>query len=316
MSKTVLITGSNGLCGSALTEEINRGHLDYDFYFATRNDADLVNPNDVKALFDKVRPNVVIHTAAKVGGIGGNTEMHADFFYNNILMNTNIIKNCIDFNIDKLLAFSSVCVFPDDLSLLEESKMHQGPVFESNFAYGYAKRMVDVYIRAAKLQHGVKNYCSIIPGNIFGKHDMFSIDHGHIIPALMHKLYLAKQNNTEFIVWGDGKSLREFIYVNDLAKVLLRLLAMPEIPERIIVSGEKELSIQEVAKFLVEVSDFKGITKWDTSKPNGQRNRPSSKKAFNSLIPDFQYSDIKESLKSTWDWFINNYPNVRCKYND
>ena len=317
MTKTVLVTGSNGLCGSALLEEVNNGFSsDYNFYFSTRDDANLIDAKQTKELFNRIKPDMVIHTAAKVGGIGGHKFMHADYFYDNILMNTNIIRNCVDSNVQKLLAFSSVCAFSDCLSVLEEEKIHDGPVFEANFAYGYSKRMIDVYISAVKKQYGINNYCSVIPGNVFGKHDMFSIEYGHIVPSLIHKLYLAKKNNTDFNVWGDGKSLREFIYANDLAKVLLRLLQIPEIPQSIIVSGDKEFSIKDIVNFLVEISEFEGDIKWDTSKPNGQRSRPSSKKCFNSVIPDFEHSDIKESLKLTWDWFVDSYPKIRQKYSE
>ena len=308
----ILVTGSNGLCGSAIREEsVNFNH---DFFFAT-SEYDLRSSDDVKRLFETAQPDIVIHTAAKVGGIAGNEAMHEEFFHDNILINTHVIRACIEHNVKRLFAFSSVCVFPDDLALLEEGRMHDGPVFEANFAYGYSKRMVDVHIRAAQKQHGVKNWCSIIPGNIFGKNDMFSIEYGHIIPALIHKLYLAKTNGSEFTVWGDGKSLREFIYVNDLAKIILQLADVDkDIPDKIIVSGRSEYSIKEIAEMLVEVSGFGDGIVWDTSKPNGQRNRPSSKSVIDDILPDFKYTDIYNSLKTTWEWFERNYPNFRTKY--
>lgn len=307
----ILITGGNGLCGSALKEE--SVHFNYNYVFSDSS-YDLRNKEDVNKLFKESSPDVVIHTAAKVGGIGGNEAMHESFFYDNIIMNANIIRACCEFNIKKLFAFSSVCVFPDDLSILEEEKMHTGPVYQSNFAYGYAKRMVDVHIRAAEKQYKVNNWCSIIPGNIFGKNDMFSIEYGHIIPSLIHKIYLAKKNNSSFIVWGDGKSLREFIYVNDLAKIILNLISKDNIPNKIIVSGRKEHAINEIVKMLVEISNFNGKIEWDLSKPNGQRNRPSSKKVIDELLPDFNYTDIYTGLKITWEWFERNYPDVRQKY--
>lgn len=308
----VLITGGNGLCGSALKEEIN--NLKNDFYFLNRTDADLRNTNEVSKLFCELKPDCVIHTAAKVGGIGGNEAMHEEFFYDNISINLNIIRNCIKQNVKKLFAFSSVCAFPNDLTILEEEKMHDGPVFDSNFAYGYAKRMVDVHIHAAEKQYGIKNWVSFIPGNIFGKHDMFSIEYGHIIPSLIYKLYNAKNNNTDFVIWGDGNSYREFIYVNDLANILLKLLDFDNLPNRIIVSGRKEYKILEIVNMLVEISEFNGNVVYDTNKPNGQRRRPSSKSVIDSLLPDFQYTDIKSGLKETWDWFNLNYPNIRSKY--
>jgi len=145
---------------------------------------------------------------------------------------------------------------------------------------------------------------------------MYSIEYGHIVPALMHKLLIAKETGGDFYVWGDGKSLREFICVNDLAKILNRLLDMEEIPERLIVSGDKEYSIKEIAEMLVDIADFPREIIWDTTKPNGQRNRPSSKKKFNELFPAFEYSDIYDSLKSSWEWFVQSYPNVRTEYNE
>lgn len=307
----ILVTGSSGLVGSAIKKEsINSDH---DFFFLCgQNRIDLRDPTLVKFMFDTFRPDIVINTAARVGGIGGNEAYHFDFAYDNLMINSNIIKNCVDFGVQKLLAFSSVCVFPHDLTLMEEEKMHDGEVFESNFAYGYSKRMVDVLIRAAEKQHGVKNWCSIIPGNIFGENDMFSIEHGHIIPSLIHKLYRAKYLGEEFKVWGDGKSLREFFYVGDLAKILIELIDM-DYPNRLIVSGPKEYTISEIVDLLCEVADYNQVT-YEKDKPNGQRSRPTSKKIFNSLFPNFEYSPIKESLSKTWNWFVENYPNVRTKY--
>jgi len=314
VSMKVLITGANGLCGSALNEEILKQQNKNTFYYANREDADLRNYNEVEKLFNTFKPDCVIHTAARVGGIGGNEAMHEEFFFDNISINLNVIRNCIRHDVKKLFAFSSVCVFPDNLSILEESKMHEGPVFESNFAYGYAKRMVDVHIRAAEKQYGIKNWVSFMPGNIFGKHDMFSIEHGHIIPSLMYKIYIAKKDKTPFTIWGDGQSYREFIYVNDLANILLKLLDFNELPNKILVSGRNEYKISEIVNMLIEIAQFDGEVIYDTSKPNGQRKRPSSKKVINTLLPNFQYTDIKYGLTETWNWFNSNYPDIRSKY--
>lgn len=308
----VLVTGSNGLVGSAIREESKSSN--HEFLFASRDGADLTKKTEVEFLFNTVKPDAVIHTAAKVGGIEANRTMQEEFFYDNILINVNVIRECIKHRVEKLFAFSSVCVFPDDLALLEEEKIHSGPVYASNFAYGYAKRMVDVHIRAAKEQYGFKNWTSIIPGNIFGKQDMFSIEHGHIIPALIHKLYIAKSQNTDFVVWGDGQSLREFIYVNDLSKILIALLDNEDIPDKIIVSGREEMPIKSIVSKLIEVSEFTGNVVYDTSKPNGQRSRPSSKKVIDNLLPEFEYSSVDDGLKAAWDWFNENYPTVRTEY--
>ena len=217
----ILVTGGNGLVGNAI-KKVALKNPQFDFIFIGRDDYDLTKENEVESLFLKHKPNYVIHTAAKVGGIGGNMIGHADYFYQNILINSFFIHYAWKYNVEKLLAFSSVCVFPNDSQILKEENMHNGPPFSGNFAYAYAKRMVDVQIRAYKEQHNIKNYCSIIPSNIIGTHDFYNLQHGHVLPSLMHKIYLAKKNNSNLEVWGDGKSLREFIF----AELRLRVMCV------------------------------------------------------------------------------------------
>jgi GDP-L-fucose synthase len=308
--KKVLVTGSNGLVGSAI-RRMARYRPEFEFYFATREDGDLTNESRVFDLFHKVKPDYVIHTAAKVGGIGGNMAGHGDYFYENILINAHVIEQARLHKVEKLLAFSSVCVFPDNSQILKEEIIHDGPPFTGNFAYAHAKRMVDVQIQAYKSQHGVKNWSSIIPGNIYGTHDLYSLTHGHVIPSLIHKLYLAKKNGTDFNIWGDGKSLREFIFADDLAVILLKLLLEDEIPDRLIVSGFEQHSINEVVDMLVRAADFTGNVVYDTSKPNGQRNRQSDLSRLKELFPNYTPLELGAGLIASYKWFEKNYPNVR-----
>lgn len=318
----ILVTGGNGLCGEAIKRKA--AISSHTFEFINRSAYDLRKQSDVDNLFNNFimkhgSIGAVIHTAARVGGIGANLKYPETFLSDNLLMNTNMINNCIKWKVGKLFAFSSVCVFPDNLSLLEEDKINDGPVYGANFAYGYAKRMVDVHIRAARIQHGVKNWTSIIPGNIYGPNDMFSIEDGHIIPALVHKIFIAKRDNTPLTMWGDGLSMREFIYVDDLAEIILSLLDKDGLPDKVLISGRKEHSIREVVESLAKVAEFKGDIIWDTSKPNGQRSRPSSSEVLESIIPIEElkniYTDLEDGLFKTWSWFNEKYPNVRTKYN-
>lgn len=306
----ILVTGSSGLVGNAIKKKALK-NPQFDFIFIGREDYDLTKENQVEDLFIKHRPNYVIHTAAKVGGIGGNMIGHADYFYQNILINSFLIHYAWKYNVKKLLAFSSVCVFPDDSQILKEENMHNGPPFSGNFAYAFAKRMVDVQIRAYKQQHGIKNYCSIIPSNIIGTHDFYNLQHGHVLPSLIHKIYLAKKNNSDLEVWGDGKSLREFIFADDLAIALIDLLKKDEIPERLTVAGNKQYSIKEVVDMLVKASNFSGKITFNGAKPNGQRNRQSDLSLFNNIFPNFNFTDIEEAIKISYDWFEQNYPNIR-----
>jgi GDP-L-fucose synthase len=307
----VLVTGAYGLAGSAIRRAAQFSH--HDFVFCGRSHADLRDWTSTNDLISYEKPDYVINCAARVGGIAGNMAMHADFLYDNLMMNANVLKSCAENGVKKVLSFSSVCVFPDDLALLEEDKMHTGPVYENNFAYGYAKRIVDIHITALRKQYGVTNYCSVIPSNIFGPNDQFDLEYGHVVPSLIHKFYLAKQNGTAVTVWGDGRSLREFMYIDDLADCLLALLDKPSIPQRLNITGEKEQSIKEVVEALVDVTGYDNVA-WDLSKPNGQRCRPTSKARFREYFPDFQYTPIQEGLYKTWNWFCENYPNVRVSY--
>ena len=306
----VLVTGSTGLCGSALKKYTNP----HNFHFTNSQEYDLRSSDEVNRMFVKEQPDYVIHAAARVGGIVANMKYPEDFLYDNLLMNANVIRACVKHNVQKLFAFSSVCVFSDNLTLLEEDKINDGPVYEANASYGYAKRMVDAHILAAIKQHKVKNWCSIIPGNIFGEHDMFSIENGHIVPAVMHKMFLAKSSGSDLKMMGDGLSLREFIYVGDLARLILKMLDLDNIPDKVIISGRKEMSIRDIVEIMAGVMEYKGSITWESSGINGQRSRPSSKKRIDALVPNFDYTSIEEGLKSTWAWFETNYPNIRTRY--
>jgi len=306
----ILVTGGNGLVGNAI-KKVALKNPQFDFIFIGREDYDLTKENEVESLFLKHKPNYVIHTAAKVGGIGGNMIGHADYFYQNILINSFFIHYAWKHNVEKLLAFSSVCVFPNDSQILKEENMHNGPPFSGNFAYAYAKRMVDVQIRAYKEQYNIKNYCSIIPSNIIGTHDFYNLQHGHVLPSLMHKIYLAKKNNSDLEVWGDGKSLREFIFADDLAVALVDLLKKYNIPERLNIAGNKQNSIKEIVDMLVKASGFNGQVIFNGAKPNGQRNRQSDLSLFNALFPNFNFTNTEDSIRISYNWFEKNYPNVR-----
>ncbi|KKL51104.1 hypothetical protein LCGC14_2298810, partial [marine sediment metagenome] len=213
----ILVTGSGGLLGLAF-RTIEANFPDYDFQFATRSDGDLTNRDQVRALYRGFRPDYVIHAAAKVGGIGLNRSRPAELFYENILMNSHMIHFAYEFEIEKIVCYTSVCAFPDDAKVLKEDLQQSGKPFDDNFAYGYAKRMVDIQIRAYRNQYGV-NYCSVIPTNLYGPNDSFSLSNGHVIASLIHKCYLAKRDNSTLTIWGDGSPLREFIYSEDLARL-------------------------------------------------------------------------------------------------
>lgn len=308
--KKILVTGGDGLVGTALKSVSSQ--FDYEYVFANRNDADLTNREAVDNLFLHHKPDYVIHTAARVGGIGRNLNSPVKQFSDNILMNTNVLDMAFKHNVEKLIAFSSVCAFPASAEVLREDILQDGPPFPAHLTYAYAKRMTDIHIQAFKLQCGDElNYCSVIPGNIFGENDNYNLEDGHVIPSLLHKCYNAKKNDTDVNVWGDGSASREFVYAKDLATICLKLLTdFEKLPLRLLVSGEEEFTIKQVAEMICEVAGHNKLS-FDVSKPSGQKKRPSDHTLFRKLFPDFKFSDFQECLNSSYNWLESNYDKAR-----
>jgi GDP-L-fucose synthase len=298
--KKLLVTGGNGLVGSTINADIKIG-----------SEFDLRKQSDSDNAFNLYNPTHVIHCAGKVGGLGSNIKYKGEFFYDNIMINTNVIESARKYGVSKLIAFLSTCIFPDNVEYpLTESKIHTGPPHYSNDAYAYAKRMADIQIRAYREQYGL-NYTSVIPTNIYGINDNFSLENGHVIPMLMHKLYLAQKNNTDFIVWGSGRPLREFIYSKDIAKLSEWAIDNYNEIEPIIFTNSQEISIMNLVDLLVKEFNFKGVVKFDSSKPDGQFRKPSDNSKLKSYLPDFNFTSIEDGLKETVKWFIKNYEKSR-----
>jgi GDP-L-fucose synthase len=298
--KKILVTGGNGLVGSAINADVKIGR-EFDLTIQTETD---------KA-FELHKPSHVIHCAGKVGGLGSNMNHKGEFFYDNIMINTNVIESCRKYNVEKLVVFLSTCIFPDNIEYpLTESKIHLGPPHTSNDAYAYSKRMADVQLRAYREQYGL-NYVSVIPTNIYGSNDNFSLQHGHVVPMLIHKLYLSQKNNTDFVVWGSGKPLREFVYSKDIAKLSEWALDNYNEVEPIIFTNSQEISIMDLVDLLVKEFNFKGNVIFDKSKPDGQFRKPSDNGKLKSYLPDFNFPPIEEGIKETVKWFIENYENTR-----
>ena len=297
----VLVTGGYGMVGSAMESQIK----------LSRETCDLTNPKQTEKLFQLIKPDGVIHCAGKVGGIGGNSNYKGEYFYDNLMINTNVIEAARKAGVKNLVAFLSTCVFPDKVKYpLTVDQIQLGEPHESNYPYAYAKRMADVQIRAYREQYDI-NYTSIIPSNIYGPNDNFSLEHGHVIPMLIHKLYLAKKNKTDFTVWGSGKPLREFIYSKDIAKIAEWALFNYEGTDPLIISGDEEISIKDLVGLLVDEFKFKGKVIFDKTKPDGQLRKPSDNSKIKELMPDFEYTPFEQGIKETVNWFIENYDEAR-----
>jgi GDP-L-fucose synthase len=302
MENKILITGGNGLVGS----EFIGDH----YYKPTSKEYNLKNTEDVNRLMLK-RFDSVIHTAGKVGGLGGNMNHKGEFFYDNIMINTNVIESARISGVKNLVAFLSTCVFPDNIEYpLTEKKIHLGPPHFSNDAYAYSKRMVDVQIRAYREQYGL-NYKSVIPTNIYGPNDNYDIKNGHVIPSIIHKCYLSREHKTPLNIWGSGNPLREFIFSRDVAVLSEWVLYNYNDNEPIILSTSEEISIKEVVGIIVEIMNFKGKVVFDTSKPDGQFRKPSDNSKIKNHLPNFKFTDLFHGLKETIEFFEKNYNILR-----
>jgi GDP-L-fucose synthase len=308
----VLVTGGTGLIGRALFSEVPR-EASKQWYFASSGDADLRDMKQVLNLFERIQPTHVIHLAAKVGGLFSNMKYKVEFYRDNIQMNDNIMEASRIFKIEKLISCLSTCIFPDKTSYpIDETMIHNGPPHSSNDAYAYAKRMIDTMNRAYKEEYGC-NFTSIIPTNIYGPCDNYHLADSHVIPGLIHKCFIAKRDNTPFIISGTGTPLRQFIYSHDLARLILWTLYNYNEVEPIILSVDEadEISIRDIAYAIADACEFRGDIIFDTTKSDGQFKKTASNRKLRNYLPDFAFTPIKEGIQHSVKWFIENYEIAR-----
>ena len=310
----VLVTGGTGLVGNAvrrLVQEKNDSpFFSIDANFLSSSDCDLRDWNKVNQLFGDEMPEVVIHLAGKVGGVKANSDQVADFYTDNIMMNTNVLHAAHKHDIPKLINMLSSCIYPDKVKYpIKEKSLHDGPPHDSNFGYAYAKRMLEVQSRAYSQQY-FKNFISVIPNNIFGEHDNFHRNDSHVIPAIIRKMYEAKNRCSDVKLWGDGTPLRQFTYSYDIANILFYIVNNYNSNEPINIGCSDEISISEAAQVIAEAIGFEGNIIWRTDMPSGQHRKPCDYKKLKS-IGWKTFTPFKEAIKNTCDWYMKNYPNVR-----
>ncbi|KAG8515388.1 GDP-L-fucose synthase, partial [Galemys pyrenaicus] len=335
-SVRILVTGGSGLVGRAIQKVVadGAGLPGEDWVFVSSKDANLTDAAQTRALFERVRPTHVIHLAAMVGGLFRNLKYNLDFWRENVHINDNVLHAAFEGGARKVVSCLSTCIFPDKTTYpIDETMIHNGPPHSSNFGYSYAKRMIDVQNRAYFEQHG-RTFTAVIPTNVFGPHDNFSIEDGHVLPGLIHKAHLAKSSGSALTVWGSGKPRRQFIYSLDLARLFIWVLREYDEVEPIILSvgEEDEVSIREAAEAVVEAMDFQGEVTFDTTKSDGQFKKTASNSKLRAYLPDFRFTPFKQgeallpagpcprlpwawasaaAVKETCAWFTDNYEQAR-----
>lgn len=305
--KTILVTGGTGLVGSAI-RSISSNYV-YKFIFLSSKDCDLTSYSSTLYTFTTYNPDYVIHLAACVGGLFKNMTCKVDMYEKNILINLNVLKVCHEIKVKKLVSCLSTCIFPDKTTYpINETMLHDGPPHPSNDAYAYAKRMLEVQSKAYQEQYA-DNFICVIPTNIYGPHDNFHLKDSHVIPGLIHKCYLAKQKNESFVVAGSGAPLRQFIYSEDLAILILWTLENYNDKESIILSVPEndEKSINYVATCIAKEFNYENNMEFDTDKADGQYKKTADNSKLMNLIKSFEFTPIEEGIAKSVNWFVNNY---------
>ncbi|MBP6607431.1 MAG: GDP-L-fucose synthase, partial [Nitrospira sp.] len=272
-NKRVVVTGGAGFLGSVVVAQLRQQGC-RDIWVPRSQDYDLVQMEAVQRLYDDAAPDVVVHLAARVGGIGANQANAGRFFYDNLMMGTQLMEVGRQRGLEKFVALATICAYPKYTPVpFREEDLWAGYPEETNAPYGLAKKMMLVQAQAYRQQYGF-NAIVLFPVNLYGPGDNFDMHTSHVIPALIRKCVEAKARGTEQVVlWGDGSPSREFLYVDDAARAILLAAEHYNGDEPVNIGTGEEITIQNLAHLIADEVGFKGEFLWDTSKPNGQPRR-------------------------------------------
>jgi len=304
----ILITGASGFLGSFVLDRIkNKYHTDIEIYHPRSFEYDLIDYNMVNDMYSKYKPNVVIHLAAEVGGIGANMENPGRFFYANASMGINMVEGARVYGVDKFIFVSTVCGYPKYAKVpFLESEMWDGYPEETNAPYGIAKKGVMVMLRGYYEQYGLKS-ASLIPTNLYGPKDHFDPKISHVIPALVKKFVDAKDNGEKVVnIWGDGTATREFLYVEDAARGIIEAIDKVDNAEEINLGSGYEINIKDLAEKIKNIVGYEGSIQFEKQKPNGQPRRFLDTSKAKKLLDWEAKMDFDNGLKNTIEWFLNN----------
>lgn len=297
----ILVTGGSGMVGKSLKKYLP------DAIYISSKDYDLTSEIDVYQMFNNIKPDIVIHLAAKVGGIMDNITYPADYFDKNIIMNTLMLKWTQQHNVKRFIGILSTCIYPDVVESypINENVLHLGPPAKTNFSYGYAKRALAVQIDAYNQQYDTQ-YQYLIPCNLYGEYDKYG-NNSHFIAALIKKIHNAKINNENKItLFGDGSPLRQFMHSDDLAYVIKYCLDN-NIYDNMNVAIDENLSITEMAQIALKACSAEHIEiEYDITKPNGQYRKDVSSEILKSKLPSFSPINLYDGIKQTYNYLIKN----------
>jgi len=292
----IVVTGGSGFLGKYVVERIggiSANHSEYDF----------VSAEDVKRMYDELNPDIVIHLAARVGGIGFNMDYPAVLFYENIMMGTQLLHEGYVRGIKKFISIGTTCSYPKHTPIpFKECDIWNGYPEETNAPYGMAKKMLLVQSQAYRKQYGF-NSIFLIPTNMYGCRDNFDYNSSHVIPSLIRKF----KEHDDVIIWGDGSATRDFIYVEDAVDAIVLALEKYNGIEPINIGTGKQTSISELVKIITNITSFSGDIHWDKSKPNGQPVRMLDTSVAKTELGFEAKTQIYEGLEKTIAWYEDAY---------
>ena len=303
MSKKILVTGGSGLVGKHLQEILP------DAIYISSKDFDLTDCKQSRRMIEKYRPDVLIHLAARVGGIMDNVNYPVEYLEENVLMNTNILKACHEFNVEKVIAILSTCIYPDvvDTYPMKEKDLFNGPPTPTNFSYGFAKRCMAAHIDSYVQQYN-KKWCYLIPCNLYGEYDKYEEHNSHFVAALIKKIHEAKDS---IELWGTGKPLRQFMYGGDLARIIKYMLDN-DIVENFNTAPKEVYTINEIAN-IAKKSCLKEnlVVNYDKTKHDGQFRKDVDSSKLLSVLGDFKFTSLKDGIELTYFKIKNKKPLFR-----
>ncbi len=301
--KRICVTGGAGFLGTYLIKDLRQRGAQ-NIFIPTIEAYDLVDPEAIQRMLADSNPDVIIHLAAHVGGIGANREHPAEFFYDNLMMGVQLMHQAYKHGVEKFVAIGTVCAYPKFTPVpFSEDDLWDGYPEETNAPYGLAKKMLLVQSQSYREQYGF-NSIFLLPVNLYGPGDNFNPRSSHVIPALIRKCVEAKEaGDDHIVVWGDGSPTREFIYVKDAARGIALAAERYNESAPVNIGSGFEISIKDLVEKIASMTGFKGDLVWDTSKPNGQPRRALDTSRAKEKFGFEARTDFNEGLQATIDWY-------------
>jgi len=306
--RSVMVTGGAGFLGSHLVEELERRGDEVDVFVPQSDEYDLRNREEIQAALEDSDPDVVIHLAATVGGIGANRKNPGKYFYENAVMGIELIEKARQYGVEKFTILGTICAYPKHTPVpFSEEDLFDGYPEETNAPYGIAKKALLTQSRAYRKQYGF-NSIYLMPVNLYGPRDDFDLETSHVIPAIIRKCVEARERGEKTVTaWGTGEPTREFLYVKDATDGILTATERYDRSDPVNLGSGMEISIRKLVETIAELTGFEGEIEWDTSKPDGQPRRRLNTSRARKRFDWEATTDFVEGLQKTIEWYESNF---------